>query len=45
MMSTERAYPLIGWSGRAPAPPAIEARKGPQDEEHAMSQTRPAANH
>jgi transposase len=26
------------WAGRAPAPPAIEAGKGRQDEEHAMSQ-------
>src|SRR3984893_10546288 len=33
----------MGWSGRAPAPPAIEARKGPQDKEHAMSQTLNAA--
>src|SRR5882672_602196 len=31
--------PLMGWSGRAPAPPAIEAGKGRQDKEHAMSQT------
>src|SRR6266403_643926 len=29
----------MGWSGRAPAPPAIEAGKGRQDKEHAMSQT------
>jgi hypothetical protein len=38
--------PLMGWSGRAPAPPAIEAGKGRQDKEHAMSQkldTSPAA--
>jgi transposase len=28
----------MGWSGRASAPPAIEAGKGRQDEEHAMSQ-------
>jgi transposase len=26
------------WSGRAPALPAREAGKGPQDKEHAMSQ-------
>src|SRR6202049_4043275 len=32
-------FPLMGWSGRAPAPPAIEAGKGRQDKEHAMSQT------
>src|SRR5882672_3506817 len=35
--------PLMGWSGRAPAPPAIEAGKGRQDKEHAMSQTLNAA--
>jgi hypothetical protein len=35
--------PLMGWSGRASAPPAIEAGKGRQDEEHAMSQTLNAA--
>ena len=29
----------MGWSGRAPAPPAVEAGKGHQDKEHAMSQT------
>jgi hypothetical protein len=29
----------MGWSGRAPAPPAIEAGKGRQDKEHAVSQT------
>src|SRR5258705_6898289 len=29
----------MGWSGRAPAPPAIEAGKGRQEKEHAMSQT------
>jgi hypothetical protein len=30
----------MGWSGRAPAPPASEAGKGgAKDEEHAMSQT------
>src|SRR6266536_2955351 len=28
--------PLMGWSGRAPAPPAREAGKGRQDKEHAM---------
>src|SRR5262245_40666724 len=27
----------MGWSGRAPAPPAREAGKGTEDEEHAMS--------
>ena len=27
----------MGWSGRAPAPPASEAGKGVTDEEHAMS--------
>src|SRR6266850_1684265 len=27
----------MGWSGRAPAPPAIEAGQGHQDKEHAMS--------
>src|SRR5260221_59701 len=32
----------MGWSGRAPAPPAIEAGKGRQDKEHAMSQTQNA---
>jgi hypothetical protein len=26
----------MGWSGRAPAPPAIEAGKGAKDKEHAM---------
>ena len=30
--------PLMGWSGRAPAPPAIETGKGAKDKEHAMSQ-------
>jgi hypothetical protein len=36
--------PLMGWSGRAPAPPAIEAGKGgAKDREHAMSQTAQAA--
>src|SRR5262245_2785351 len=29
----------MGWSGRAPAPPAIEAGKGAKDKEHTMSQT------
>src|SRR5258705_1857492 len=33
----------MGWSGRAPAPPAIKAGKGRQDKEHAMSQTQNAA--
>src|SRR5882757_3520171 len=33
----------LHWSGRAPAPPAIEAGKGRQDKEHAMSQTLNAA--
>src|SRR5215204_3769402 len=28
----------MGWSGRAPAPPAIEAGKGAEDKEHAMSE-------
>src|SRR6266498_2070783 len=28
--------PIMGWSGRAPAPPAREAGKGRQDKEHAM---------
>jgi len=28
----------MGWSGRAPAPPAIEAGQGRQDKEDAMSQ-------
>ena len=28
----------MGWSGRAPAPPAIEAGWGANDMEHAMSQ-------
>src|ERR1700720_2877648 len=32
----------MGWSGRAPAPPAIKAGKGRQDKEHAMSQTQNA---
>jgi hypothetical protein len=27
----------MGWSGRAPAPPASEAGKGTKDKEHAMS--------
>jgi transposase len=27
----------MGWSGRAPAPPAIEVGKGAKDKEHAMS--------
>ena len=27
------------WSGRAPAPPAVEAGKGAKDKEHAISQT------
>ena len=30
---------LMGWSGRAAAPPAIPPGKGLNDEEHAMSQT------
>ena len=31
-IATDRAQcPLMGWSGRAPAPPAIEAGKGRQD--------------
>src|SRR5712675_146629 len=34
--------PLMGWSGRARAPPAIKAGKGRQDKEHAMSQTQNA---
>jgi hypothetical protein len=29
----------MGWSGRAPAPPASEAGKGAKDKEHAMFQT------
>src|SRR6187401_1376544 len=29
----------MGWSGRAPAPPAIEAGRGGKDKEHAMSHT------
>src|SRR6476469_933945 len=33
----------MGWSGRAPAPPAIKAGKGRQNKEHAMSQTVNAA--
>src|SRR5712672_3071318 len=37
-----RPCPLMGWSGRAPAPPAIKAGKGRQDKEHAMSQTQNA---
>src|SRR6476469_2838988 len=32
----------MGWSGRAPAPPAIKAGKGRQNKEHAMSQTQNA---
>ncbi len=28
----------MGWSGHAPAPPAIEAGWGANDKEHAMSQ-------
>src|SRR6476646_7020311 len=32
----------MGWSGRAPAPPAIEAGKGRQNKEHARSQTQNA---
>src|SRR5271156_127281 len=38
-----RQCPLMGWSGRAPALPAIEAGKGRPDKEHAMSQTLNAA--
>jgi transposase len=35
----KRAGPVMGWSGRAPAPPASEAGKGrAKDKEHAMSQ-------
>jgi hypothetical protein len=30
--------PLMGWSGRAPAAPALEDGKGHQDKERAMSQ-------
>ena len=30
-------FPLMGWSGRAPAPQASEAGKGAKDKEHAMS--------
>jgi transposase len=33
----------MGWSGRAPAPPAREAGKGAKDKERAMSQTLNAA--
>src|SRR5882757_4696940 len=33
----------MGWSGRAPAPPAIEAGRGVNDKEYAMSQTLTAA--
>jgi transposase len=33
----------MGWSGRAPAPPAMEGWKGRQDKEHAVSQTLNAA--
>src|SRR5215208_6884406 len=29
----------MGWSGRAPAPPAIKLARGANDEEHVMSQT------
>jgi transposase len=29
----------MGWSGRAPAPSAIEAGKGAKDKEHTMSRT------
>ena len=29
--------PLVGWSSRAPAPPAIEAGKARQRQEHAIS--------
>ena len=32
-------FTLMGWSGRAPAPPASEAGKGAKDKEHAVSQT------
>jgi hypothetical protein len=32
------AGPLMEWSGRAPAPPAIEAAWGAKGREHAMSQ-------
>jgi hypothetical protein len=35
--------PLMGWSDRDPASPAIEAGKGRKDKEHAMSQTVSAA--
>ena len=31
------------WSGRAPAPPAIEAGEGTKDKEHAMSQNHNSA--
>jgi hypothetical protein len=27
----------MGWSGRAPAPPAAKLARGAEDEEHAMS--------
>jgi len=30
---------LMGWSGRAPAPPAMRLARGAKDKEHAMSQT------
>src|ERR1700726_1284068 len=31
-------YPVMGWSGRAPAPPASDACAGHQDKEHAMAE-------
>jgi hypothetical protein len=30
--------PLMGWSGRAPAPPGTNLARGSKDKEHAMSQ-------
>src|SRR6516162_3462556 len=35
-----RPCPLMGWSGRAPAPPVTNLARGSKDKEHAMSQNR-----
>src|SRR5438552_4656201 len=37
-MTVEGQCPLMGWSGRAPAPPATNLARGSKDKEHAMSQ-------
>ena len=38
MPGLEKPHLLMGWSGRAPAPPAIECWEGAPKKEHAMSQ-------